>query len=113
MIIVDHRLGTIPLEHLASILIRWWPAIRATAMANPRQAAFVVPSRFTKRGRLPKWVCKPRRKRKPSPSSATQKQKPPTLSAWTSVRVSWNWTNQVMGREADASSGRLRGMKSA
>jgi hypothetical protein len=75
VVIVDGRLGNVTLEHLAAILIRWWPAIRATIKASPRQSAFIVPVRFAKRDRLPKWVRKPRKKRKATQPPASKKRK--------------------------------------
>jgi hypothetical protein len=63
VVVVDGRFGNIPLEHLGAILLRWWPAISATIRGNPRHGAFVVPTRFVKRDRLPKWVRKPRKRR--------------------------------------------------
>ena len=75
VVIVDQRLGNITLEHLAATLLRWWPAIAATIAATPRQGAFVVPSKFSKRERLPKWTRTPRKARKARkpPQSKTKK----------------------------------------
>jgi hypothetical protein len=65
VVVVDGRIGNITLEHLAGTLLRWWPAISATIHSNPRQGAFVVPSRYAERDRLPKWIRNPRKHRKP------------------------------------------------
>jgi hypothetical protein len=64
VVIVDGRLGNIGLEQLAGLLLRWWPVIEATIRGTPRHGAFMVPVRFTKRTRLPKWTLKPRQKKK-------------------------------------------------
>ena len=63
VVIVDNRLGNVLLQDLAAHLFRWWPAILATVRGTPRQGAFVVPKRFTKRSQLPKWSPRSRKRR--------------------------------------------------